>query len=103
MKHDRAVAISFTAVMILLTSGTGPARAGLVSEWRFDETGGTIAHDNIGGINDTLFGGAAFDPGSGPGPGVYSGAISLGAATIAMSTWAASTHLPVAASRSWPG
>ena len=81
MGHDRVIVLSFTAVMILLTGGAGPARAGLVSEWRFGETSSAIAHDNVGGINGTLFGGAAFDPGAGPGPGIYSGAISLSEAT----------------------
>jgi Concanavalin A-like lectin/glucanases superfamily/PEP-CTERM motif len=68
---------SLTASLFLLTSGAGHAMAGLVSEWRFGETSGTIAYDNVGGINGTLSGGATFDPGAGPGQGIYSGAISL--------------------------
>lgn len=81
MRYDRATAIPFMALMILLACGTDHVRASLVSEWRFDETSGTIAHDNVGGINGTLSGGATFDPGAGPGPGIYSGAISLSEAT----------------------
>jgi Concanavalin A-like lectin/glucanases superfamily/PEP-CTERM motif len=81
MRHQRPTTIFFALLAILSSWGTGDVRAGLVSEWRFDETSGTVAHDNVGGINGTLFGGATFDPGAGPGPGVYSGAISLNEAT----------------------
>jgi hypothetical protein len=56
MRHDRASAILFTAAMIWLTTGAGRAQADLLSEWRFGETGGTVAHDSTSGINGTLFG-----------------------------------------------
>jgi Concanavalin A-like lectin/glucanases superfamily/PEP-CTERM motif len=65
----------------MLISGGAAARAGLVSQWLFNETGGTVALDSMGGINGTLSGGATFDPGAGPGGGIYSGAISFSAAT----------------------
>jgi Concanavalin A-like lectin/glucanases superfamily/PEP-CTERM motif len=81
MRYEKSPAICSTAIVILLACGTGPARAGLVSEWLFDETSGTTAVDNVGGINGTLSGGATFDPGAGPGGGIYSGAVSLNAAT----------------------
>ena len=77
MRCDRLVAVSFTAFLTLLGDGVGRVEAGLVSEWRFNETGGTTTADNIGGINGTLSGGATFDHGAGPGGGVYSGAVSL--------------------------
>ncbi len=69
------------ALAITAIGGHGQARAGVVSQWLFNETGGTTAHDSVGGINGTLSGGATFDPGAGPGGGIYSGAISLDKAT----------------------
>jgi hypothetical protein len=68
----------FLAV-IALAQGGGLLRADLVSEWRFNETSGTTAADNVGGITGNLIGGATFDPSAGPGGGVYSGALMLDA------------------------
>lgn len=78
MRRFRGIAI---AAFLLMAGDAGRARADLVSQWLFDETSGTVAHDGVGGINGTLAGGAAFDPGAGPGGGIYSGAISLSEAT----------------------
>jgi hypothetical protein len=81
MSGTRAIAVLFVTTAMLITGGADRARAALVSQWLFNETGGSIAHDSVGGINGTLYGGATFDPGAGPGGGIYSGAISLNAAT----------------------
>ena len=81
MESYRSSRFSLAVALFLLTNGAGDATAGLISEWRFDETGGTTAYDSVGGINGTLSGGATFDPGAGPGQGIYSGAISLSTAT----------------------
>ena len=48
------------------------ANASLVAHWNFDETGGTTAFDNVGGVNGALVGGAAFTAG-----GVLGGAIQI--------------------------
>ena len=65
------------AVALALALGAaGGARAGLVAEYRFDETGGPLAHASVGAIDGTLGGAAAF-----VGGGVRGGAISLDKAT----------------------
>lgn len=81
MRRVRAIAVLSMWAAMLIGGGANRARAGLVSQWLFDETGGTVAHDSVGGIDGTLSGGAVFDPGAGPGKGIYSGAISFSAAT----------------------
>jgi hypothetical protein len=60
-------------VVLLLGLGNCPAHATVVAHWTFDETTGTIAHDNVGTFDGTLQGGAAFAPGS----GIAGGAISF--------------------------
>jgi Concanavalin A-like lectin/glucanases superfamily/PEP-CTERM motif len=77
--RSRRFTIALLAAVGSFVSAAETVRAGLVSEWRFNETSGSIAHDNIGGINGVLSGGATFDPGAGPGHGLYSGAISFSA------------------------
>ncbi len=59
----RSALSSLALVAILATAG--PSRAGLIAHYTFDETGGTIAHDSVGGIDGTLNGGASFAPGAG--------------------------------------
>ncbi len=81
MRLSKMTAIAVTTAILSLGHGAGQARAALVSQWLFNQTGGTTAYDNIGGINGTLSGGATFDPGAGPGGGIYSGAISLSKAS----------------------
>ncbi len=81
MSGTRTIIVSFVMTVILINGGAGRARAGLVSQWLFDETGGSIAHDSVDGIDGSLSGGAAFDPGAGPGSGIYGGAISLSSTT----------------------
>ena len=43
-RHNRPIAMALGALVILAVICTRDVRAGLVSEWRFDETSGTIAH-----------------------------------------------------------
>ena len=54
----------------------GAAQAGVVAEYKFDETGGAVAHDSVGSVDGNLGGGATF-----VGGGVRGGAISLDKAT----------------------
>jgi hypothetical protein len=54
----------------------GKAQAGVVAEYRFDETGGTVAHASVGSVNGNLGGSASF-----VGGGVRGGALSLNKAT----------------------
>jgi Concanavalin A-like lectin/glucanases superfamily/PEP-CTERM motif len=75
--HAVRLARSTACVAVLLGSLAGPVRAGLLSEWRFDEHGGSVAHDSVGNVNGTLFGDAHFVQGAGPGQGIYSGAVSV--------------------------
>jgi hypothetical protein len=65
------------AVILLVLSLSSEAQGGLIAEYNFDETGRTIAHDSVGSVNGTLFGGATFVPGA----GIQGGAISLDKAT----------------------
>jgi hypothetical protein len=81
MRRRWTVALAVIWAAMFCGPGDQTVRGDLVSEWRFNETGGSVAFDNVGGINGTLLGGAMFDPGAGPGTGVYSGAISLSSAT----------------------
>lgn len=81
MRPIRTTVVASILAAMLLIGGAGRARAGLVSQRLFNETGGAVTHDSAGGINGELSGGAAFDPGAGPGKGIYSGAISLNEAT----------------------
>jgi hypothetical protein len=71
--------VAFILSVFVVAHAGGRIRADLVSEWRFNETSGTTAADNVGGITGNLIGGATFDPGAGPGGGVYSGALMLDA------------------------
>lgn len=59
------------AATILLFAG--PARAGLLAHWAFDETSGSTAFDGVGAANGTLAGSATFVPAG----GVVGGAVSL--------------------------
>lgn len=60
-------------VLLLIMALVPAAQAGLLSFWTFNETGGTIAHDSVGGVNGTLDGNAYF---TGTG-GVSGGAVSI--------------------------
>lgn len=76
---SRTLIVVVAAVIYL--GGVVRVPADLVSEWRFGETSGGTAFDNVGNINGSLSEGAVFAPGAGPGPGVYSGAINLSSAS----------------------
>jgi hypothetical protein len=65
-------------VLLAAASAAAPARAGLIAQWNFNETGGTVAHDSVGSFNGNLLGNATFAPGQGINGG---GAISLNRAT----------------------
>jgi hypothetical protein len=80
MSRTRIVPSSLVWLMMSFFLAALPVKADLVSEWRFNESTGLIAHDNVGGINGLLSGGTTFDPGAGPGVGIYSGAIKLDSA-----------------------
>src|SRR5437868_5100587 len=57
MKALTRVAGLVAVVMVLPIS---EARASLLSEWNFDETTGSVAHDSVGTVDGTLHGNAAF-------------------------------------------
>lgn len=63
-------------ILISLVTASAVQAVTILSHWTFDETGGTLAADSVGGENGTLQGNAAFVSG-----GISGNAISLSQAT----------------------
>jgi hypothetical protein len=74
MSRSRLLSLAMAATVLLFA---GPARAGLLAHWAFDETSGSTAFDGVGAADGTLAGAATFVPAG----GVVGGAISLHKAT----------------------
>lgn len=63
---------TLTAIGLCLLLGSTQAKAGLVAQWHFDETSGSVANASVGAINGVLTGSAVFVAG-----GISANAVSL--------------------------
>ena len=73
MKTSHFIGLGF---LVLSAAAAVPSHAAIVAHYTFDETGGSVAHDSVGGVNGTLSGNAAFVTG-----GISGNAVQLNNAT----------------------